>query len=56
MEIVDSLSSLWRRHLSVQALKVDFIGIQGLTNEVKHPGPVREDDARIRSAREESIK
>lgn len=41
---------LWRRHLSVQALKVDVVGIQCLTDEVKHLGPVSEDDTRIRSA------
>ena len=45
-EIENSFASLWRRHLSVQALKTDIIGIEGLTDEVKHLGPVREDDAR----------
>ena len=41
---------LWRRHLSIQALKVDVVGIQCLTDEVKHLGPVREDDTRMRLA------
>ena len=49
-EILNSPVSLWRRHLSIQALKADVIGGQCLTDEVKHLGPVREDDARMRSA------
>ena len=49
-EIVNSLVSLWRRHLSVQALKTDVIDIQCLSDEVEHLGPVREDNAKMRSA------
>lgn len=49
-KFVDSSMSLWRRHLSVQALKADIIGIQCMTDEVKHLGPVRENDAEMRSA------
>ena len=49
-EIVNSLVSLWRRHLSVQALKTDVIEIQCLRDEVEHLGPVRENNAKKRSA------
>ena len=49
-EIVNGLVSLRRRHLSVQALKTDVIGIQCLRDEVQHFGPVREDNAKMRSA------
>ena len=49
-EIVNSFVSLWRRHLSIQALKTDVIGIQSLRDEVEHLGPVREDNAKMRSA------
>ena len=49
-EVGNGLVSLWRRHLSVQALETDVIGIQCLRDEVEHLGPVREDDAKMRSA------
>lgn len=49
-ELLNGLMSLGCRHLSVQTLKFDVTGIQGLTDEVEHLRPVREDDARTRSA------
>lgn len=48
-EIMNSPVSLWRRHLCVQALKTDIIGIQCLRDEVEHFGPVRENNAKMRS-------